>query len=340
METLVAMGAKTVNIVPTIKFTALSKTEPISFCYQKNTCEAMTQELIVEIENKLLECSVIAAEAGVNLSFVPHLDDGEGKGLWRNNLVFDPLKKYQGFSYKEIILDPIKRIIQKVNHNNLSIDFAFQGEMGATVFHYPESYSSIYKDFKKVLSENVEVGISINFNDVGGRGFKYSRSQRKKVQRLLNRIDFLGMSAYHPVELEMQKHFSFSVDKFIHELKKEKLTLPLHTPIHFSEMGLGGGTRRNDGRTMAQNPQQLLAAPYAGIYGQSDQDNNPWVNTENSQVRLLFYKELIHFVNANEGKYNITRAFIWNSDSWDIFGIYPGTLGYADREIMNLVIDQ
>ena len=60
-----------------------------------------------------------------------------------------------------------------------------------------------------------------------------------KAVILIDTVEFLGISAYHPIELEMNRHFKFSVDKFKFELKKYKLEIPQGLTLHFSEVGIG-----------------------------------------------------------------------------------------------------
>ncbi len=43
---------------------------------------------------------------GLHIAIKPHLDDGTGKGAWRNGLLFQPATKYGAYSYADIMLYP------------------------------------------------------------------------------------------------------------------------------------------------------------------------------------------------------------------------------------------
>jgi len=337
MQKAIDLGAKTINIVPTIKFIAHDATKLEYFCYQKNFCDKFDREVIAEVENDLKKCATIAARAGVNLSFTPHIDDGGGRGIWRNNLVFDPRASYQETTYKESILDPIYRIIKSLTPVDIEIDFSFQGEMGATVFNYPNSYRQILKEYRKGLGKKVKLGISINYNALGGWGHRYRGVERRTLQKLINEVDFLGFSFYHPVEKKIEDHFSFGTKKFLWELKNKSLKLPENLPLHFTEIGLGGGNLSNDGRSRGNNAFEIGKAPYAGLYSSFNAQTSPWEISQNAIFRREFYNSLNNYLNSEFISNPVTRAFVWNADSWDVFGLYSGTEGYSDQSIIDLL---
>lgn len=66
---------------------------------------------------------------GLDIAITPHLDDGLEYGGWRNALVFDPLAKYSGFSYYEVMLKPIAQALNAVIDPTTQVWFAMQGEM-------------------------------------------------------------------------------------------------------------------------------------------------------------------------------------------------------------------
>jgi hypothetical protein len=350
MQKAIDMGAKTVNIVPTIKFVAQSKTKIEYFCHQKNTCKKMTSSVIAEVESELRQCALVAARNGVNISFVPHIDDGGGRGIWRNNLQFDPLADYGGTSYKKSILDPIQRIVRELESFDIEIEFALQGEMGATVFHFPKSYKSILSKYRKEALKKAQYGLSINYNALGGQKHRFKkRKDRIAVQKLFNSLDFLGFSFYHPIERSIDKHFEFGKKKFLWELKKKRIKLNRSIPLHFSEIGLGGGSRKNDGKTIGKDPTEVGAAPYAGLYSDYDARTSPWKSEANTTFRFSFYKALNSFMKKESQNLprstleksavsnKVTKAFIWNATSWDVLGIYPRTEGYTDERVIDLL---
>jgi hypothetical protein len=342
MEKAIDMGAKTVNIVPTIKFIAPSKNKVEYFCHQRSFCEKMNSEVVAEIENELKECAYVAARKGVDLSFIPHIDDGGGRGIWRNNLKFNPLTNYGGTNYKTSILDPIQRIVKELDESgfDIEIEYAFQGEMGATVFNFPKAYRSILAEYRKQTSNKVKYGLSLNYNSLGGQGYKFRKRRDKRIiQKLFNSLDFLGLSFYHPVEKKLEEHFNFGKKKFLWELKRKGIKLNPEIPLHFSEIGLGGGSVKNDGRTPGKNPEEIGDAPYAGLYSNYNPRTSPWDNSLNNEFRFNFYKNLKIFMDKEEASTmnKVTRAFIWNAASWDVLGIYPGTSGYSDNRLIDIL---
>lgn len=349
MQKAIDMGAKSVNIVPTIKFVSPDNSNIEYFCHQRSFCEKMSMDVVSEITEQLRSCSLLAAKSGLNISFVPHVDDGGGRGIWRNNLIFNPLDDYQALSYKKSILDPILSIVKDLKNYDIKVQFAFQGEMGATVFHYPKSYLDILKEYRDEVSsdfnkQSLEFGISINYNALGGQKHNFRGKKGRKNKRLLRRlfksVDFVGFSFYHPVETKIEKHFEFGKKKFLWELKRKGIELNKSTPLHFSEIGLGGGTVKNDGKLRGSNPRKIKRAPYAGLYSSYDPLTSPWEIHENNEFRFSFYKSLNRFIkNEKSDEINnpVTDAFIWNADSWDVLGIYPKTDGYADSRVIQLL---
>ena len=59
-------------------------------------------------------CLAKAVELDLDISITPHLDDGLEMGGWRNALVFDPLAKYAGYSYYDVVLRPIASALNAV----------------------------------------------------------------------------------------------------------------------------------------------------------------------------------------------------------------------------------
>jgi hypothetical protein len=103
----------------------------------------------------------------------PHLDDGTLSGHWRNMLIMDPLQKDRnGVSYYDIMLKPISDAARAVYKKSDAkrLFFGLQGEMGGTVFHYPESYRKIAKTIRDNLKDggNVDLGVLFNHGYIPG----------------------------------------------------------------------------------------------------------------------------------------------------------------------------
>lgn len=58
-------------------------------------CEGVHHSLINEFKEGLKHCFARANSLGLDVSIVPHLDEGVRKNAaWRNAVVFDPLQKW------------------------------------------------------------------------------------------------------------------------------------------------------------------------------------------------------------------------------------------------------
>jgi hypothetical protein len=64
---------------------------------------------------------------GLDVAITPRLDDGLERGGWRNALVFDPLARYGGYSYYDIMLKPIASALSAVMAPDTQVWFAMGG---------------------------------------------------------------------------------------------------------------------------------------------------------------------------------------------------------------------
>ena len=77
------------------------------------------------------------------------------------------------------------------------VELALTGEMGKTIFAYPDSYMKIIDDLRtKSKIKHLKLGPSINFNEVAGRHF-VTQETRELVQKLFKKSDFLGREPCH-----------------------------------------------------------------------------------------------------------------------------------------------
>ncbi len=300
-----------------------------SYCFNTEDakCTSVSEKLIKSIKNKMHQCfNLVPDGAEINISF--HLNDTKGdQSVWRNEIVFDPLEKYNGFSYEEFLIKPILLALDPQKKH--AVRLSLQGEMGATIFSYPLSYLEIIKKLQMTYS-NYKFGISTNYNKLSGGVKGYNIDN---IQKLINSLDFLGFSAYRPFNpLELKNVFSKHVENYLKRLKALSLIVPGKVELLFSEIGLGGGNWINDGKTPGTNIEEVSGAPYAGIYVEG-MDNNPWENEELFFFRRKFFLFLKSFLNSEIKikNHEVRRAFIWNASSWDIHGIYPGSENFKDH---------
>jgi hypothetical protein len=164
---------------------------------------------------------------------------------------------------------------------------------------------------------------------------------------LTNRIDFLSISAYYPYTSA-----SFAATEFqnsavsvatgpsglstlvpglnLESLSNSKLEL------HYGEFGIGCGVDGNSG--IAPSADACSKAPWAGICGRYSAASDPWQRSYLSTFRTSFYNKALGWLSsADSYTYKISEVFVWSMSSWDVFGIYPDSMGYRDMSIARTV---
>ncbi len=293
----------------------------------------LNKEVLLTFKQKVKKCLELIPDE-TKLAITLHINDSRSTGYWRNFIIFDPLDKKQGYSYFDFLIKPVVDVLSELKKKNINI--SLQGEMGATIFAYPESYLAIIKRLKRD-QPLWQFGISLNFNEING-GIRLSKY--KKMQELLNSLDFFGFSAYQPfAPNSIYYHFNNSGANFLKQLQAHRVVLPKTTPLHFREVGIGGGNWKNDGWSPATNPYEASANPYAGLY---EPKNNPWNDSTMKKFRYKYHKELIRFLKSSELRTinPVTEAFLWNTGSWDPLNLYPGSEPFKDLSIIDEIIRQ
>jgi hypothetical protein len=334
------LEVKNIQIMPTLHFKAIDNNQMQYYCLMYHECIPMNEKEKTRFHSHLNKCLETAKKHRLEVLYTPHLDATYEKYIWRNNLVFDPLKKYQGYHYKELLFDPLK-IFDK--HDPLHI--SLQGEMGATLFAYPNSHRKILRELKNQFPR-AKLGVSLNYNSLNGNysGFKKNLAS---IQALINHSDFIGISAYAPVPVDLKpKHLKYSFFEFFKELKKTGLSLSSKKPIYYVEIGLGGGNYLNDGRTKAKTLQEAFSNPYAGIRYLSQPSDNPWLDEKMIAARRNFHQQLIKFIRRENSALSfnrnnpVTKAYLWNANSWDPQGLYPNNEDFKDLVIIDMIQNQ
>lgn len=334
-----------VSFVPTFVFTHVQKVVKSLCIPSDGKCLKPTPQLLKRVEAGFSKCFKAALDKGLSIGIVPHLD-GEGPyetRLWRNQAVFYPFEKFEGYSYFDIMIDPIVKALLGLSGVIRSrIDFALQGEMGATVFHYPYAYLTIAKDVRRNLKAKVpdlRVGISLNGNRIAGneigtlpRPSDYQReaiylpnrqknlppgvAQKQNILALFSYVDFLGMSHYGKL-LNPARPTVLDFDNYVHEFAVELKAFGINLTqffnpktkreFHLSEFGHGG-----------TSPQD----PYLGANPGSGQ--NPWETPQNQEILCGYFEAAGLFLSGTAPAviWGADKAFIWNLGSWDIQGIY------------------
>ncbi len=290
--------------------------------------EKLNQAIISRFQRKIKTCFEKVPN-DIKIAITLHLNDSQKTSYWRNFIKFDPLKKMNGFSYYDFLIKPVVQSLKELKKENVNI--SLQGEMGATVFSYPKSYAKIITRLKKDHPQ-WDFGISLNFNKINGGVESFDKQE---VQKLLEMIDFFGFSAYQPFDHQfIFSHFKRTSKNFLNMLKKLEVKLPSSTPLHFREVGIGGGNELNDGSSHAITPKEAATHPYAGA-------KNPWKSQKMRDFRIRFHKELIRYLKRQMNFPNpVTEAYLWNTGSWDPLNLYPFTEPFEEQEVINALMNQ
>jgi hypothetical protein len=297
-----------------------------------NVVPVNTSNLAIFTEG-MTECFAAAIQMGfTTLEVTPHVDDGMGRGGWRNTLIMNPLRRYDGvYSYYDIMIKPlVTALISAVGEMpNISIYMSMQGEMNAMLWRYPVEWLRLTKSIKCMLPNNAKTGLSVNFNKLCG---DYCNPQvvnsfnLPAVYKLLNSIDFLGMSSY-PITsvIPALDDFQTGVFPLADEFRMlgvdfAKLVNRPNFELHFSEFGNGGASCSGGPAT---TPSAAVGCPYFGIFGDFQSVTNPWASTQMKDFITKYYQQATRWASGGTGPtFKVTNVYIWNVASWDVTGIY------------------
>jgi hypothetical protein len=129
------------------------------------SCPEITPAEIAEFQTQIGACMARAAAANLSVALNVRVDDGKGLGGWRNTLDFDPTRRYGKFSYEEAILAPLADAAAAAARPGARLAFVPQGEMGASVFFFPEEWVGVNARLRARLARGgarAEVGLAIN----------------------------------------------------------------------------------------------------------------------------------------------------------------------------------
>jgi|GEM_PF-4539192 len=287
--------------------------------HKKHTNSTTIDYIKNEISYNMEKCFSSIFKKNIDLGIVLQINNNV---TWRINIDFDPKKEYDGVSYKELFLDQIfnsaKKSFLKHGSRKSNIDFSLTGEMGITLFNNPSSYSEIIAEYKKepeiqeeIKKKQITFGLSFNSNNIDG-GLYRNREYpfKNKFNKLINEIDFLGISAYQKISgSPFPVDFSYNIITFLEELWergiffKEKSSIK----IHFSEFGVGGAFKI-DTRTLgsvffsSKNSWLSNRNNWAGIIGLGEKnisiekDDNPWKDKKGKKNIFNFYKAMKFYI--------------------------------------------
>ncbi|MEM9186193.1 MAG: hypothetical protein AAGB00_06810 [Planctomycetota bacterium] len=284
----------------------------------------MDTELRHELRTRLTRAIRHAHRLGLDVAILPHLDAAGEVQEWRNLFDVDPLATHGGYSYATSMVGPVAHAIVDSNTPGRRVWFALSGEMGRSLFTYPDSYVELLATTRRqVLAPSVSLGISLNFRDIAG-GASYS-TRRAVLNSFLSKCDFVGISCYRPFTPPATPQlFANTVGAFRAELAEQGLNPTGRWKVHLSEIGLGGGDQA--GASAAE----AAARPWEGM---PTGRGNPWRRPDMAALRRDYYGALLDYLDG-EAK-TVEAAFMWSEGSWEPMGVDAPE--YADSLVFDRV---
>jgi hypothetical protein len=217
------------------------------------------------------------------------------------------------------------------------VELALSGEMGTSLFRYPESYRKIVRKLRQRKGlDRLRIGISLNHDKIFGQKHptgapdaRLTDAARAELQGLIDECDFVGMSFYRPVRLPpTPDDFVRGIAHFMDEFKGHGLRVPATTPLHFSEVGIGGGAVDN----APPDPAKAVQTPWTGT---GNPRENPWREESMQQLRRQYHEALLRFLAEQPARWRVSAAFLWSMGSWDPQGMRQPE--FADRVIIGAI---
>jgi hypothetical protein len=280
------------------------------------------------------------AEHGMEIFILPHIDAGGRVRQWRNWVDFDPLEPYGGYTYDGLMIGTIVEALEQSVPRDTHVEMALSGEMGSSLFRYPQSYRRIVQELRRRTElKQLKVGISLNHGGIAGRGnptgapdIRLSNEGRDELQSLIDECDFVGMSFYRPVRVSpTADDFVRGIEHFMGEFREYGLKVATTKPMHFSEVGIGGGSA-NGRRDRAPTPARAAQTPWGGT---GDPRHNPWRDPALQALRRRYHDALLEFLARQPAPWRVSAAFFWSSGSWDPQGMRDAE--FADPRIIESI---
>jgi hypothetical protein len=287
-----------------------------------------------ELKEELRQVFARMVKHDMAIYVLPHIDAGGKVRQWRNWVNFDPLQPYAGYSYADLLLGTIADAFADAAGPNTRIEMALSGEMGTSLFRYPESYRTVVRQLRtRPQLKHLKLGISLNHGGIAGKrnpsgaaDVQLSDDKRQQMQALIDDCDFVGMSFYAPVSVSPTgDDFVRGIERFVGEFKQHGLTVPTTKPMQFSEVGIGGGRLRSGEES---DPAKAVQAPWEGT---ASPRNNPWREESMRALRRQYHAALLQFLAEQPARWRVEGAFLWSMGSWDPWG--HGQPTFADPVI-------
>ncbi len=286
--------------------------------------------LLEAFRRRLRDTFLEAMDHDMHVAVVAHLNSWGKTNDWRNFFQFDPLQKLQGYSYEQAVIEPIVSALVEAGVPLAETELSLSGEMGHSVFSHAASYRAMIENVRgRAVTKNLGLGVSLNFNNVAGEA-ESSDKQHLEVQRLIEESDFLGLSNYRWFTLPPTTEiFVEAIDDFMTQLRARNVDIPQELPLHFTEVGIGGGIGEGE---VALTPDQAVKTPWEGSDKRS---RNPWSSTTMQSFRLQYHHALLDFLKEQPASHRVKSAYLWSEGSWDPMDIRDR--GFADPQIIRMI---
>ncbi len=292
-----------------------------------------------ELKSYYAACFARAVEKKLAICILLHLNAHGEIQEWRNHFDFDPLQPLSGASYEESVLLPIVESLESTVPADWPVELSLQGEMGTTVFKYPESWRTMIERLRsRGKLTKARFGLSFNYQGVAGRA-NPAGTDPTALKKLWDACDFIGVSMYQRVSMPPRtEDFDLAVGLFAGEFHGLGCPLPSAKPLHFVEVGLGGGGL-SDADWKSYIPANTAAdaarAPYLGSASASEV--NPWSDPALKLLRIGYHHALCLYLADTRQRHPVERAFLWSFGSWDPQGL--GEPRFADADIIRSITE-
>ena len=140
VDRALGFNAKSIKFVPTVHYYG-GEDHITSFCIRDESwaCQAASPANIARFTSLLSACVKRAADRGVTVSVIAHLDNMK-EYTWRNILQYSPTQKYGGYSYVDVVLKPIADALAPAVKKTTKVIFMLQGETGKSVSQYSKQW--------------------------------------------------------------------------------------------------------------------------------------------------------------------------------------------------------
>ncbi|HVT29635.1 MAG TPA: cellulase family glycosylhydrolase [Lacipirellulaceae bacterium] len=338
IDAAAARGERQLNVVVTVR---VDLTDDLrikslgSFDRSTHQYKPFDDDMRRALRQELHQVFASMVKHGMAIYVLPHIDAGGDVQTWRNWIDFDPLTSYSGFTYADLMLGTIADALAETTTPDTHIEMALSGEMGTSLFRYPESYLAVVRQLRgRPKLKQLRIGISLNHGGIAGQrnpsgapDFRLSKQKQQHMQCLIDDCDFVGMSCYAPISAQpTADDFVHGIDRFMGEFQQYGLRVPTTKPMQFSEVGLGGGHVR-----YGEEPDPLKAtqSPWEGS---GNPHNNPWRTEPMQKLRRQYHKALLEFLTTQPARWRVSAAFFWSMGSWDPIG--QSQPEFADAEII------